>query len=227
MRSLVALFAACVLALGVAACGGDDDDGDTVATPPPPAATGTSRGGCRDVPQPQPKTVGAQTAPTELLSEAETCEVEVETSCGTFTITLDQQASPNAAASFAALARNGFFDDTFFHRIVPGFVIQGGDPTGTGTGGPGYSTRDIPKPGTQYTKNVVAMAKTGADAPGTAGSQFFIVTAPDIGLPPQYAVVGKVTDGLDVVARIAVLGDPNTEAPTQPVVIVRMRVDEG
>jgi cyclophilin family peptidyl-prolyl cis-trans isomerase len=223
---LPALLAALALVLVLAGCGSGDDDGDTTATPPPPAATGTSGGECRDVAQPGPKAVGTQQPPTEMLSEGETYRVEVETSCGTFTITLDQKASPKAAASFASLARNGYFDGTFFHRIVPGFVIQGGDPTGSGTGGPGYSTVDTPAPGTQYTKNVVAMAKTGAEAPGTAGSQFFIVTAPDAGLMPDYAVVGHVTGGEDVVARIAVLGDPNTEAPTQPVVIEKMTVED-
>jgi peptidyl-prolyl cis-trans isomerase B (cyclophilin B) len=224
VRKLVVVLAALVLA--VAACGGDDDADESTPTGGTTGAATAGGGGCEDVAQPEPKTLVAENAPTELLSEAVTYEVEVETSCGSFTITLDPNASPRAAASFAALARNGYFDGTLFHRIVPGFVIQGGDPTGTGTGGPGYSTVDTPAAGTRYTKNVVAMAKAGAEAKGTAGSQFFIVTADDAGLPPDYAVVGTVTDGLDVVARISVLGDPNTEAPTQPVVVERMRVVE-
>ncbi len=77
-----------------------------------------------------------------------------------------------------------------FHRIVPGFVIQGGDPTQSGNGGPGYSTVDTPAQDTTYTQGVVAMGKTASEASGTAGSQFFVVTAQDAGLPPDYAVVG-------------------------------------
>ena len=133
------------------------------------------------------------------------------TNCGEFTIALDPAASPNTVASFVALAEDGFFDDTVFHRIVPGFVIQGGDPTATGTGGPGYQTVDPPAPSTQYPFGTVAMAKCAAEAPGTSGSQFFVVTAPDAQLPPEYAVIGTVTEGSDVVMKIGTLGDPSTE----------------
>ena len=108
---------------------------------------------------------------------------------------------------------------------MPGFVIQGGDPTQTGTGGPGYKTVDTPAAGTRYTKGVVAMAKTGAEAPGTSGSQFFIVTPADSGLTPDYAIVGTVVDGLDVVERIGELGDANQQ-PTQNVVISKVTVKE-
>ena len=134
-------------------------------------------------------------------------------------MTLDLGSAPNTAASLVSLARAGYFDDTEFHRIVPGFVIQGGDPTQSGSGGPGYSTSDAPDPDAAYTKGVVAMAKTATEPAGTAGSQFFVVTGADAGLPPEYAVVGKVTSGLDVIERIGKLGDPATEQPTQPVVI--------
>jgi cyclophilin family peptidyl-prolyl cis-trans isomerase len=106
-------------------------------------------------------------------------------------------------------------------------VIQGGDPTATGTGGPGYSTVDTPAETTKYTKGVVAMAKTPTEAPGTSGSQFFVVTGADIGLPPEYAVIGKVTEGLDVVEKIGKLGDPATEEPSQVVVISKMRLKDA
>jgi peptidyl-prolyl cis-trans isomerase B (cyclophilin B) len=225
---LPALLLIAVAALALAACGGDDDDAaettaETTATQPDTVDTsGDSEAiGCRSVEAPEPRPSGTGEAPATLLNVDRTYDVLVRTNCGDFTIRLDPKASPKAAASFAALVEAKFFDGTVFHRIVPGFVIQGGDPTATGTGGPGYSTVDTPAPKTVYTKGVVAMAKTGAEAPGTAGSQFFVVTAADAGLPPDYAVVGKVTEGLDVVERIGLLGGAN-ELPTQPVVVETM-----
>ena len=198
-----------------ATCGGDDD-------------SGTRRGGegCEQVEQPDLKTGVDRQAPNEVLDPGRTHRLVVATNCGSFTIELDPESAPKTAASLVSLARTGFFDDTVFHRIVPGFVIQGGDPTATGAGGPGYQTRDVPPPGARYTKGVVAMAKTPTEPPGTAGSQFFVVTGDDIGLPAQYAIVGKVTDGLDVVERIGRLGD-EAERPTQPVVIDGVEVEEG
>jgi peptidyl-prolyl cis-trans isomerase B (cyclophilin B) len=221
------LLAALVLAL--AGCGGDDEEESVATTAPATAAAETapasgSAGGCRDVDRPTPRTGGAEKAPTELLDGTKSYSVVVRTSCGDFTIGLDPKASPKGVASFVALARSDFFDDTFFHRIAPGFVIQGGDPTGTGGGGPGYLTVDPPAASTTYTQGVVAMAKTAADPPGTAGSQFFVVTATQAPLPPDYAVVGRVTAGKDVVTRIGELGDPATEMPTQPVVVDDMVV---
>ena len=121
-------------------------------------------------------------------------------------MTLDPELAPNTAPSLVALAEEGYFDDTIFHRVVPGFVIQGGDPTQSGSGGPGYSTVDVPPSDAAYTRGVVAMAKSGAEAPGTAGSQFFVVTGADAGLPPEYAIVGEVTEGMDTVERIDALG---------------------
>ena len=134
-------------------------------------------------------------------------------------MTLDLESAPETTASLVSLAEDGFYDDTVFHRIVPGFVIQGGDPTQTGSGGPGYQTVDVPAADAAYTHGVVAMAKSGAEPAGTAGSQFFVVTGTDVGLPPDYAIIGEVTEGLDVVDLIGTLGDPATEQPTQAVVI--------
>lgn len=220
-----AVLAALVLAL--AGCGGGDDadESEAEATTPTQTEAAAPAGGCRDVDLPPTRADGTEKPPKAPLAETKTYRVIVKTNCGDFTITLDPKASPKTGASFVALAQNDFFDNTFFHRIVPGFVIQGGDPTGQGTGGPGYSTVDTPAPSTRYTRGVVAMAKSGAEAPGTAGSQFFIVTADDAGLPPDYAVIGRVTGGEDVVARIAVLGDPTTESPTQAVVVTDMTVE--
>ena len=188
------------LALLAAGCGGDGGAEET-------ATTG-----------------GETTAERPALDPSKRHQVIFETNHGSFTVTLDVETSPKTSASIAALARRGFFDGTICHRIVPGFVIQCGDPTGTGTGGPGYSTRDPVPPGTKYVKGVVAMAKTAAEPAGTAGSQFFVVTGADIGLPAEYGLLGKVTDGLDVVDKIGKLGDPATEEPTERVEIERATV---
>lgn len=194
------------LALLTAGCGGSSSSSE-------------GSGGCEDVTAPAPREDGGATAPTERLDPERTWKLTFDTSCGTFVVTLDLESAPATAASLVSLAKAGFYDDTIFHRIVPGFVIQGGDPTQSGAGGPGYSTVDRPPSDAAYVKGVVAMAKTQAEPAGTSGSQFFVVTGDDIGLPPDYAIVGKVTDGLDVVERIGALGDPSTEQPLRPVVV--------
>jgi cyclophilin family peptidyl-prolyl cis-trans isomerase len=165
---------------------------------------------------------GSTTNTRKALDPAKTYDVQLQTNRGGFTIRLAVKTSPAATASFASLAQKGFFEGTVFHRIVPGAIIQGGDPTGTGTGGPGYSTVDVPAPSTRYSLGTVAMAKTAAEPPGTAGSQFFVVTAPSVQLAPEYAVLGKVVKGQAVVARIGKLGDPASGGqgiPTERVVI--------
>jgi len=159
-----------------------------------------------------------------LLDKSKAYTVGVLTNFGRFDIRLDVRDSPCTTSSFAALVRKGFFDGTRFHRIVPGFVIQGGDPTATGQGGPGYTVQDVPPANATYTRGVVAMAKTNAEPPGTSGSQFFVVTGADVGLPPQYAILGTVTKGLRVIDRIGKLGNPANERPTRKVVVQRMTV---
>jgi len=213
----VLLLALAVLTLA-AGCGGGDEATTTLPAEVPAA--------CESVEAPAPHEPGTHEAPTEPLESGKTYSLTVDTNCGTFTIDLDLELASNTAASLVALARDGYFDETIFHRIVPGFVIQGGDPTQTGSGGPGYSTVDLPPSDARYTKGIVAMAKSGVEPPGTSGSQFFVVTGEDIGLPSEYAIVGEVTDGLDVVARIGALGDA-TERPTQPVVISSVTVTES
>jgi peptidyl-prolyl cis-trans isomerase B (cyclophilin B) len=152
--------------------------------------------------------------------------VTLKTNKGTFSFDLDVKDSPSTTASFADLVNKGFFDGLTFHRIVPNFVIQGGDPNGDGTGGPGYTTTDVPPSDLRYTKGVVAMAKGGNEPPGTSGSQFFVVTADDAQLPPDYALLRKVTSGLDVVEKIGALGDPTTEQPTERVEIQKATLSE-
>jgi peptidyl-prolyl cis-trans isomerase B (cyclophilin B) len=230
LRRLSALL--CAVALVAAGCGDDDDTGSAQKKEPaatPPAAEEQQQGECKDVDQPAPREDGGQARPKRHLDASKTYDVELQTSCGSFTIRLDQKTSPNAAASFASLARNGFFEDTIFHRIVPGFVIQGGDPTASGTGGPGYSTRDRVPQSASYDVGVVAMAKAGNEPAGTAGSQFFVVTGAGAGLTPDYALLGKVTKGMKVVQAIGQLGDPasgGAGTPLQSVVIEKATVSE-
>jgi peptidyl-prolyl cis-trans isomerase B (cyclophilin B) len=150
--------------------------------------------------------------------------VDALTNYGRFAIRLDVEDSPCVTSSFAALVRRGYFDGTTFHRIVPHFVIQGGDPSGSGAGGPGYTVVEPPPASSLYTEGVVAMAKTAAEPRGAAGSQFFIVTATNAGLPPDYAILGVVTKGLKVVRRIGRFGNPTTEKPTKRVVVLKMNV---
>jgi peptidyl-prolyl cis-trans isomerase B (cyclophilin B) len=206
-----------ILVLALAACGGGKGGSTTEAV----TSTQAAAGGCT-----QATTHTHQRSESNehmKLDAGKTYRLVFETNCGSFTITLDQKLAPNATGSLVSLAQRGFFDDTFFHRIVPGFVIQGGDPTGSGGGGPGYETHDKVPATASYVHGVVAMAKTGAEPAGTAGSQFFVVTSSDAGLPPDYAIVGKVTSGLDVVDRIGKLGD-QSEQPTQVVEIEQATV---
>ena len=226
IRALTALTALLTV-LAFAGCGDDDSDSSGASGSSETTKTAAESGQeCAKVEAPAPKPDGGAKKPTEKLDPAKTNTVTFQTSCGEFTVTLDVEGAPNTAASFAALARSGFYDDTIFHRIVPGFVIQGGDPTGTGTGGPGYKTVDKPPSTATYTRGVVSMAKTATEKPGTSGSQFYVVTAQDAGLPPEYAIVGEVTDGMDTVMAIEALGTP-TEQPSRPVVIEKATASES
>jgi len=239
MRLLALLLA--TLALLAAGCGGDDDEAsdagafDTgTTTEAAPATTGTTGtdtseappGTCTQVDAPAPGDAGGAEAPEDELDGGKTYRLVFDTNCGSFTVELDQETAPETAASLVSLARAGYYDNTIFHRIVPGFVIQGGDPTQTGTGGPGYQTVDPPPPDGTYTYGTVAMAKTAAEPPGTSGSQFFVVTAPDAQLPPEYAIVGTISDGLEVIDAIGRLGDAE-QRPTQTVLIEKVTVSES
>jgi peptidyl-prolyl cis-trans isomerase B (cyclophilin B) len=218
-----------VALVALAGCGGGTKTSDipsggtSSSSSSATTTTATAPAGCKTVQKPKAKPDGNLKKPTTKLDPAKTYTATVTTNCGTFAFTLDVKHSPNASASIAYLAGQRFFDGTVFHRIVPGFVIQGGDPTGTGQGGPGYSTVDKPPSTASYKTGVVAMAKTGSEPAGTAGSQFFVVTGADAGLPPDYAIAGKVTKGLDVVERIGKLGD-QSEQPTAVVEIESFRL---
>ena len=224
-RITIALAAALVLPALLAACGGGKKAETTTTTSTAASTTTTAakQDGCITVAAPSSLTPRKEEKPSLQLTPGKIYDVTMITNCGAFTIRMDQKQSPNATASFVSLVQKGFFDETIFHRIVPGFVIQGGDPTATGTGGPGYSTVDTPPKTASYTHGVVAMAKTATEAAGTAGSQFFIVTVKNAGLPPDYAIIGTVIKGLDVVDRIGTLGDASQQ-PTQVVEIQRATV---
>jgi cyclophilin family peptidyl-prolyl cis-trans isomerase len=220
-RRLIILAAFALIAVGVVAAilisrsGGGGSDGTTSA----------SADGCKQVDAPPAKNVKLK-APKQTVQPGEAVTAVVETSCGSFEIALDTKRAPKTANSFAYMAEEGFYDDLTFHRIVPEFVIQGGDPLGTGTGGPGYKVVEKPPANLAYTKGIVAMAKSAAEPPGTSGSQFFVVTGADAGLPPEYALVGKVSSGMDVVTKIGKLGTAS-EKPKQTVLIEKMTIEKG
>lgn len=220
---LALLAAACVL---LAACG-DDDDGGSEGQAAEKTAQPAQEAGCEQVAQPDPKDPGELKRPKGELDDSKDQIAVVDTSCGTFEIALDVKRAPKTAASFASLARKGFYDDLTFHRIVPDFVIQGGDPEGKGSGGPGYSVVEAPPKDLSYERGMVAMAKTDIEKRGTSGSQFFVVLEdPRQPLPPDFAMFGKVRKGMDIVDRIgAVPADSESGMPSQPVVIRSVKIE--
>lgn len=213
-----ALVGVAIVAVILISRGGGDDSGDTTST-------AASADGCEQVEAPAPKNEQLK-APKQTVEPGEELTAVVKTNCGTFEIALDTERAPKTTNSVAYLAEEGFYDNTTFHRIVPEFVIQGGDPAGDGSGGPGYSVVEKPPANLAYTKGVVAMAKTTAEPPGTSGSQFYVVTGADAGLPPEYALLGKVSSGLDVVERIGEL-ETVGDKPKQTVLIEKMTIEKG
>ena len=158
-----------------------------------------------------------------VIDTAKRYTATMVTSHGTMVIALDPLAAPKTVNSFVFLARYHYYDGVIFHRIIPGFVLQGGDPTGTGTGGPGYKFADeLPAPG-RYQIGSLAMANAG---PNTNGSQFFVISGPDgVRLPPQYALFGAVVSGGDVVTAIDALGTRSGK-PTEKVTIESVTIAE-
>ncbi len=221
------------MALVVAACGGSGTGGGTTAGKnfkpksetllAAKTASGTPAGKCAKVATPAPKDAQNVRKPTLKLDPARRYIVELRTNCGPIQIQLDVRRAPLTTSSFAYLVKSGFYNELTFHRVAAGFVIQGGDPNGDGSGGPGYKIVEPPPADTSYTLGTVAMAKTSSDPPGTSGSQFFIVTAASAPLPPQYALVGNVVGGFAGVQRISKLptDPPQDGAPRTPVVISR------
>jgi len=146
----------------------------------------------------------------------------IETTAGTMTADLFPGDAPLTVNNFVFLAKDGYYADVIFHRVIKGFMIQGGDPTGTGTGGPGYKFADEPVK-RQYTRGTLAMANAG---PNTNGSQFFVMHA-DYGLPPNYTIFGKLTAGQDVLDAIATAPTGRQDRPNEPVTIKSVTMTES
>jgi cyclophilin family peptidyl-prolyl cis-trans isomerase len=146
----------------------------------------------------------------------------LDTTHGEIVIELDPARSPLAVNNFVFLARDGYYDGVGFHRVIENFMIQGGDPTGTGTGGPGYKFRDEIEGTGTYSRGTVAMANAG---PNTNGSQFFICHA-DVGLPHSYTIFGKVTSGINVVDSIATTATDRNDRPDEDAVINKVTISE-
>jgi cyclophilin family peptidyl-prolyl cis-trans isomerase len=218
------------LALLTAGCGSDST---TAKKKPPsgaepagtPTAAPTRQTGCAKVADPGPKKEPKLSKPSTKLNPKKTYVATVATSCGDFQITLDAKRAPKTGGNFKYLVSKHFFDHLTFHRIVPDFVIQGGDPAGNGTGGPGYTVVEAPPKNLTYDPGVVAMAKTQTDPSGASGSQFFVVTGSGAaGLDPVYALLGKVTKGMDVVKTIGAVQADQQGVPATPIVIKSIRI---
>jgi cyclophilin family peptidyl-prolyl cis-trans isomerase len=225
-------------ALVVAAAGGTfaffaftgNDKGTPSSPTPGPSQTlaavacGAARPAAADVPK---KTYDK--APKMTIDPKKTYTAVMKTSCGTIKLELDAKGAPNTVNSMVFLAGEKFFDGLTFHRIVKDFVIQGGDPVGDGTGGPGYKTVDKPPKGVTYKEGDLAMAKAEAEAPGTSGSQFFIVTGSPAALNAAgtYALIGAVTEGLDIaklIEQLPAVGGGQDGAPAETVYIESFRI---
>ncbi|HEX3792859.1 MAG TPA: peptidylprolyl isomerase [Acidimicrobiales bacterium] len=178
-----------------------------------PAADGSS-----------PKTQRFDGPPPMVIDPAKRYTAEMVTSKGTMTIALDPVAAPKTVNNFVFLARYHYFEGITFHRVIPGFVLQGGDPEGTGRGGPGYRFEDeLPKPG-RYEIGSLAMANAGPD---TNGSQFFVISGPDgAALPPSYSLFGKVVKGLEVIPAIESIGS-RSGSPSEKVTIESVTITEA
>jgi peptidyl-prolyl cis-trans isomerase B (cyclophilin B) len=230
-RGLLYGSATTVFGLVLTACGSSTTGaGKPTGTPINPQNGGSSlnvkpvsASKCSRAQAPVPRGAQRIPKPTLKLDPAKRYVVSLATNCGAIEIELDVRQAPRTTASFAYLVKRGFYNDLTFHRVAAGFVIQGGDPNGDGSGGPGYTIVEPPPSNMRYTLGTVAMAKTATDPSGASGSQFFIVTAPNAALPPQYALVGNVVGNFAGVETISKLptDPPQDGAPTTPVIIHR------
>ncbi len=185
-------------------------------------------------PAPQPKAPPTMnkpqypTPPAMQIDASKTYTATLDTDKGKIVVALNAKDTPKTANNFIFLAREKFYDGTIFHRTIPGFMIQGGDPMGTGMGGPGYTDRETPLSDTAYSKGVIAMAKKGNEPAGTFGSQFFIMHS-DYPLPADYVTFGQVTEGLEVIDAIATAPTESGgegSKPVTPVVVKTVTIEE-
>jgi cyclophilin family peptidyl-prolyl cis-trans isomerase len=161
-------------------------------------------------------------APEMVIDPAKTYTAKIETTAGRMEAEFFPGDAPRTVNNFVFLARDGYYKDVIFHRVIKGFMIQGGDPTGTGRGGPGYQFKDEPVT-RKYERGTLAMANAG---PNTNGSQFFIMHA-DYPLPPNYTIFGKLTSGEDVLDTIATAATGAQDRPTSPVAIQSITIEEA
>lgn len=232
--TVLAVLLALVAAFAIAGCGEGDETTSTTRIVDEEVTTADTDGSaeattCEDVEAPGPKSIELEAPEVgSVLEQGEAASAIVETSCGTFTIELDTERAPITSNSFAYMSQEGLYDDLAFHRVVPDFVFQGGDTDGSGNGGSGYSVVEPPPDDLAYVRGVVAMAKTTTDPPGTSSSQFFVVVGADAGLPSDYALLGEVVDGLDVVDLISQQAEPGTDGPPLiPIVIRSITIETG
>jgi peptidylprolyl isomerase len=169
--------------------------------------------GCSEAPQGAPSMTTPTTATQATL-------VRLETTMGNITIEL-RPDMPVTAGNFAKLVGQGYYDNTIFHRVIDGFMVQGGDPTGTGRGGPGYTIRDEFTANNHNLRGTIAMANAG---PNTGGSQFFINLVDNTFLDPKHPVFGKVVEGMDVVDRIGKVRTDSNDRPVTPVKILKATI---
>jgi cyclophilin family peptidyl-prolyl cis-trans isomerase len=160
--------------------------------------------------------------PALSIDKNKTYTATIETTAGTLVADLYAGDAPQTVNNFVFLAKEGFYNDVIFHRVIKGFMIQGGDPTGTGRGGPGYQFKDEPV-SKSYSRGTLAMANAG---PNTNGSQFFVMHA-DYGLPPQYTIFGKLSSGEDIVDTIANAKTGAQDRPVEPVSIKSISIVEA
>lgn len=180
--------------------------------------------GPRELVQKEPELAREKAVITTVTKEAELVKVKIETILGTIEAELYPQKAPKTVENFVALAKKGFYDGIIFHRVIPGFMIQTGDPTGTGTGGPGYQFEDEFSPDLKHDKaGVFSMANSGSN---TNGSQFFITDAPAPWLDGKHSIFGQVTKGLDVVRKIAAAPRGRNDKPLYEIKMTKVTVVE-
>ena len=206
---ITATAAATLVAVPLIAGCGSSESGSTST-----AASTAAAGAAKTWSSPPPMTIDKNATYTAVLRTSE----------GNITVALDPAQAPKTVNNFVFLAKEGFYDGLTFHRVIPDFVIQGGDPEGTGSGGPGYQFEDeLPEAGA-YKLGSLAMANAG---PNTNGSQFFIITGQQgVQLPPNYSLFGQVTKGQDVADKISTMAAPGTETPDPPVTIEKVTITE-